>query len=103
MPSKLVTMQTMIRARGDLINSCCADEGANADAILDSGCTSDILGISAGHKGGRYTKVTRTNEFDLEKGDFLLREYGHSLPIADGHPKILFVFMHGSHHAWNTV
>jgi len=33
----------------------------------------------------------------------VLREYGHSLPIADGHPKILFVFMHGSHHAWNTV
>jgi len=30
----------------------------------------------------------------------VLREYGHSLPIADGHPKILFVFMHGSHHAW---
>jgi len=33
----------------------------------------------------------------------MLREYGHSLPIADGHPGILFVFMHGSHHAWNTV
>jgi len=34
---------------------------------------------------------------------YMLREYGHSLPIADGHPGILFVFMHGSHHAWNTV
>jgi len=33
----------------------------------------------------------------------MLREYGHSLLIADGHLKILFVFMHGSHHAWNTV
>jgi len=36
-------------------------------------------------------------------GDNLLHEYGHSLPIADGHLGILFVSMHGSHHAWNTV
>jgi len=42
-------------------------------------------------------------EVGLEIPDIVLREYGHSLPIADGHPKILFVFMHGSHHAWNTV
>ena len=51
----------------------------------------------AAHRTKAHNKRdTKVKQHEVVKGRieaaFVLREYGHSLPIADGHPKILFVF-----------